>query len=265
MTKGEIALVTIKPEYAFGEKGFDAPQATVPPGETVCYEVEVVEIVKSKDAWEMNDEDKVASAEKKKEKGNKAFKEGNLKRASSCYQKASAAISIDKNFSEELKRQSQVVKKSCFLNLAAVGLKLKDYKEVKSNCAKVLEMEPSNMKALYRRAQAYHATQDYQEAEADVKKGLLDEPTDKDLLILSKRIKVSQKESDAKAAKMYSKMFAPSKSKPADEKADKDGVADGGQVAEGEEAKQGGADATTDMSGVLDVKATIASGKAVMH
>ena len=36
----------------------------------------------------------------------------------------------------------------------------------------MLELESSNVKALYRRAQAYMGTQDYDMAEWDVKKGL---------------------------------------------------------------------------------------------
>lgn len=46
MKKGEIALVTIHPQYAFGSS--DSPQdlAVVPANSTVYYEVELVSFVK---------------------------------------------------------------------------------------------------------------------------------------------------------------------------------------------------------------------------
>lgn len=46
MKKGEIALITIQPEYAFG--AFDSPQelAVVPGNSIVYYDVEMVSFVK---------------------------------------------------------------------------------------------------------------------------------------------------------------------------------------------------------------------------
>lgn len=216
MKKGEVALVTLQPQYAFGKEGCNNFPVPVPADETVCYEVELVEFTNAKESWEMKDEEKVAAAAVKKEKGNKAFKEGNLKAARTHYDKAVSTINYDKNFTDDLKAQSKDLKKSCWLNLAAVQLKLKDYTDVKSNCGKVLQVDPSNIKALYRRAQAYVATQDFLEAEVDVKAGLLNEPQNAELLHLHKRIKALQKDQNAKAAKMYSKMFAPSKKEQAD-------------------------------------------------
>ncbi|RYQ98809.1 hypothetical protein Ahy_B07g086626 isoform B [Arachis hypogaea] len=46
MKKGEVALVTIHPEYAFGSSGSTQELATVPPNSNVYYEVELVSFVK---------------------------------------------------------------------------------------------------------------------------------------------------------------------------------------------------------------------------
>lgn len=46
MKKGEQALVTIEPEYAFGSSESQQELAVVPPGSTVHYEVELVSFVK---------------------------------------------------------------------------------------------------------------------------------------------------------------------------------------------------------------------------
>lgn len=46
MKKGEAALLTIAPEYAFGSSESKQELATVPPNSTVYYEVELVSFVK---------------------------------------------------------------------------------------------------------------------------------------------------------------------------------------------------------------------------
>ncbi|KAF9621625.1 hypothetical protein IFM89_024949 [Coptis chinensis] len=49
-------------------------------------------------------------------------------------------------------------------------MKLKDYKQAEKLCTKVLELESTNVKALYRRAQAYIQLADLDLAEIDIKK-----------------------------------------------------------------------------------------------
>jgi len=46
MKKGEVALLTIAPEYAFGSSESQRELAVVPPNSTVYYEVELVSFVK---------------------------------------------------------------------------------------------------------------------------------------------------------------------------------------------------------------------------
>jgi FK506-binding protein 4/5 len=46
MKKGEIALVIIQPEYAFGQSASPQELATVPPNSTVNYAVELISFVK---------------------------------------------------------------------------------------------------------------------------------------------------------------------------------------------------------------------------
>jgi FKBP-type peptidyl-prolyl cis-trans isomerase len=46
MHKGELALITISPEYAFGDVETKRSLAVVPPNSTVTYELELVEFQK---------------------------------------------------------------------------------------------------------------------------------------------------------------------------------------------------------------------------
>ncbi|CAO2179770.1 unnamed protein product [Urochloa humidicola] len=208
MKKGEVALVTIPPEYAFGSTESKQDLAVVPPNSTVIYEVEVVSFVKDKESWDLNNEEKIEAAGKKKEEGNALFKLGKYARASKRYEKAAKYIEYDSSFSEDEKKQSKQLKISCNLNNAACKLKLKDYKETVKLCTKVLELDSQNVKALYRRVQAYIQLADLELAEADIKKALEIDPDNRDVKLEYKILKEKIKEYNKKDAKFYSNMFA---------------------------------------------------------
>ncbi|MCO5566991.1 hypothetical protein L7F22_020674 [Adiantum nelumboides] len=208
MNKGEVALVTIPPEYGFGTAEVQRPLAVVPPNSTLTYEVELVEFQKEKESWDMNTAEKIEAAGKKKEDGNVLFKAGKYARASKKYDKAAKFIEYDTSFSEEEKKQAKVLKTSCYLNNAACKLKLKDFKEAAKLCTKVLEQESQNVKALYRRAQAYIETADLDLAELDIKKALEIDPSNRDVKLEYRTLKQRQVEYNKKEAKMYGNMFA---------------------------------------------------------
>ena len=77
-----------------------------------------------------------------------------------------------------------------------------------TSCApQVLEVDPTNVKALYRRAQSYIGTLDYLEAELDLKRGLEVDPASTDLSALLKRLKVMQRAQNKKESQLYGRMF----------------------------------------------------------
>lgn len=91
-------------------------------------------------------------------------------------------IEYDSTFGDEEKQQAKVLKINCDLNNAACKLKLKDYKQAEKLCTKVLELDSRNVKALYRRAQAYIQLVDLELAELDVKKALDIDPDNRFVL-----------------------------------------------------------------------------------
>uniref|UniRef100_J3MUL1 peptidylprolyl isomerase n=1 Tax=Oryza brachyantha TaxID=4533 RepID=J3MUL1_ORYBR len=217
MKKGEVALVTIPPEYAFGSAESKQDIAVVPPNSTVIYEVELVSFVKDKESWDLNNVEKIEAALAKKEEGNALFKLGKYVKASKRYEKAAKFIEYDSSFSEDEKKQSKQLKVTCNLNNAACKLKLKDYKQAEKLCTKVLELDSQNVKALYRRAQAYIQLADLELAEVDIKKALEIDPDNRDVKLTYKNLKEKVKEYNKKDAKFYSNMFAKMTKQPADD------------------------------------------------
>ncbi|WCJ37930.1 Peptidyl-prolyl cis-trans isomerase FKBP65 [Euphorbia peplus] len=208
MKKGEIAQLTVAPEYAFGSSESKQELAVVPPNSTVYYEIELVSFVKDKESWDMNTEEKIEAAGKKKEEGNALFKAGKYARATKRYEKAVKYIEYDTSFSDEEKKQAKALKVACNLNNAACKLKLKEYKEAEKLCTKVLEADGRNVKALYRRAQAYIQLADLDLAEFDVKKALEIDPDNREIKLEYKTLKEKMREFNKKEAKFYGNMFA---------------------------------------------------------
>lgn len=85
-------------------------------------------------------------------------------------------IEYDSSFSDDDKQQVKLLKVSYNLNNAVCKLKLKEYKEAAKLCSKVLEIDSKNVKALYRRAQAYIQLVDLDLAELDIKRALEIDP-----------------------------------------------------------------------------------------
>ncbi|GMY32134.1 peptidyl-prolyl cis-trans isomerase FKBP62-like [Fagus crenata] len=194
MKKGEVAVVTIQPEYAFGPSETQQELAIVPANSTVYYEVELLSFEKEKESWDMNTQEKIEAAGKKK--------------GTHCSRLAVRFIEYDSSFSDEEKQQTKVLKITCNLNNAACKLKLKDYKQAEKLCTKVLELDGMNVKALYRRAQAYIQLVDLDLAERDIKKALEIDPDNRDVKLEYKILKEKVREYNKKDAQFYGSIFA---------------------------------------------------------
>ncbi|XP_022979737.1 peptidyl-prolyl cis-trans isomerase FKBP62-like [Cucurbita maxima] len=209
MKKGEVAMVTIHPKYAFGSSDSSQDLAVVPANSTVHYEVELVSFVKEKESFDLKTaEEKIEAAGRKKEEGNVLFKAGKYARASSRYEKAVRYIEYDTSFNDEEKQQCKALKILCNLNNAACKLKVKDHRQAEKLCSKVLELDSRNVKALYRRAQAYIQLVDLDLAEQDLKKALEIDPENRQVKIEYRHLKEKVREYNKRDAQFYGNIFA---------------------------------------------------------
>ncbi|PSR99922.1 Peptidyl-prolyl isomerase [Actinidia chinensis var. chinensis] len=207
MKKREHAKLTITSEYGFGNTEIKRDLAVVPPNSTLLYEVEMLDFVKEKAPWEMTNQERIEAAERKKEEGNQLFKNAKYQRACKKYDKAADYVSEDATFGDDNQKLVKALRVSCWLNGAACSLKLNDFHEAIKLCSKVLDVEFHNVKALYRRAQAYMKTADLHLADLDIKRALEADPQNREVKLIQKNLKQLQAESDKRDAKLYSNMF----------------------------------------------------------
>lgn len=208
MKKGERAIVTVKPDYGFGNTEVKRDLAVVPPCSTIIFEVEMLEFIKEKEPMEMNKDERIQVAQRKKEEGNLLFKNGKYQRAVKKYEKAVDCINEDELFENDDQKIVKSLRVSCWLNGAAAFLKRNYFQEAIKQCSKVLEVESCNVKALYRRAQAFMETDDLHLAELDIKKALEIDPQNREVKLMQKTLKQLQAESNKRDAKLYTTMFA---------------------------------------------------------
>lgn len=138
-------------------------------------------------------------ANKFKEDGNEAFKNGNWNSAIKLYTKAINALQDDS-------RDIAIYYK----NRAAAYLKEEKYQEAVNDCDKSLEIVPTDPKALFRRCQALEKLERYEEAYRDARHVLNVDPSNKTIQpVLERLFNITQERSrqNAQVATKVESMF----------------------------------------------------------
>ncbi|KAI9106196.1 hypothetical protein DFS34DRAFT_641825 [Phlyctochytrium arcticum] len=153
-------------------------------GVVLEFEIELLEVLQPdayvREPWEMETMDKYREAPLAKDQGGQLYKAGKYKEALEKYTRALAllesvsmsAIVLDMQRAPASEGEDKAEKsekteteldletlnslmKSCRLNYAACNLKLNNLPPVIQQCSEVLKGDPKNLKALFRRGQAY--------------------------------------------------------------------------------------------------------------
>ncbi|KAK1152135.1 peptidyl-prolyl cis-trans isomerase FKBP5-like [Acipenser oxyrinchus oxyrinchus] len=152
MQKGECCLIYLKPQYGFGDEG--KPEFHIEPNAELVYQVTLKDFEKAKESWEMSIEEKLEQAVGVKHKGTQYFKAGRYVQAMLQYQKIVAWLEMECGLAEEKQRAVHDLILVTQLNLAMCHLRLREYTHAVESCDKVIELDSSNEKALYRRGEA---------------------------------------------------------------------------------------------------------------
>lgn len=167
----------------------------------MCFEFELLRVEQPGDYqqehWAMTDEEKAAAVLVLKEEGNELYKKGEHKRASEKYFEALSYVE-EQLIKEQPKSETWygIAKRKVplLLNYAQCKLLMQDYAETVRHATSVLEIEPENVKALYRRGKAHSASWDVEEAKRDLNKAAeldtsLASTVEKELRSLVQRVK----------------------------------------------------------------------------
>lgn len=207
MKKGERATFKIRSDYGYGAKG--NPDLNIPPNATLHYDITLNSWEAERPNWELSVPEKFEKSNKRKLEGNEFFKQGKLDRALKKYQKALTYVNVEYDFkTDEDKAKSKEYKIPILLNMAQVNSKQQNYADAISNCEKVLDIDKNNIKALYRRGQAWMSLADFEKANADLLSAKELDPQNKEIATTLAALKKKVKEQEEKDRKLYASMFS---------------------------------------------------------
>jgi peptidylprolyl isomerase len=204
MSKGEKAILTCAPEYAYGSNG-SPPK--IPPNSTLKFDVELIDFgPKPKEMWEMNEEEKMEEALKAKTRGNEVLKAGDLEAAAFEYQEALRFLDDDSDGSSSAEKAALIL--SVNLNLALALLKTEDYAGAVKAGTSALAVDADNVKALFRRGCALGKMGELVRAKSDLLAAAKLSPSDKSIRKEYSRVNAALKAAKAKEKKAFSNMFS---------------------------------------------------------
>lgn len=183
------------------------------PGEFV-FCVTLHDFVPAMPSWQMTPIEKCTAAKVHKEKGAQYFKAGNVYAAFAQFSAATKLLLSIRPFTftdhgdEETDQAYQQLLCLCRLNLAACQIKMGHHQHVVTNCTHALEFDPTNVKALYRRAQAYASLGSYWLAQEDLQAGLRKEPTNRAIAELLQTVTQRASDTQSDLTSGMKKMFS---------------------------------------------------------
>ena len=176
-------------------------------------QLRLLSFIRQPDVWTVCAEDKLESASHYKHMGSLLYKRGQVEWAFRHFSKAlKHLILIGPSLSDDVPVYMQptykTLKSQCYANIAACQLQRSNFPAVVTNCTKALALQADQVKALYRRAQAFVGLHDHDNAAADLKRAQQIEPVNSAVSQLLTTVQQLRTEENRSMAKAMSKMFA---------------------------------------------------------
>ncbi|CAG5120833.1 unnamed protein product [Candidula unifasciata] len=163
------------------------------------------------ESWTMNKDEKLENIPKLREAGNQAYARKDYEEAALKY--AQALGMLEDLMLQEKPREAEWmalddIKRPLLLNFSQCKLLTKDYYPVITHTSDVLDREPDNIKALFRRGKAHAAVWNVEEAHADFARVVELDPSlegavKKELASLEKRVKAKEQQEKSRLKGMF--------------------------------------------------------------
>ncbi|XP_068090005.1 peptidyl-prolyl cis-trans isomerase FKBP8 isoform X2 [Hyperolius riggenbachi] len=156
MELGETSLIEADAKYCYGKEG---RKPDIPPNANLILEVSLVDVKDGPDLELLTGQEKLDLVNKKRERGNYYFQQADFVFAINSYDIALKIVNSSSkvDFTAEEDAELLDVKIKCLNNLAASQLKLDHFEAALKSCNLVLEQQPNNIKALFRKGKTIHA------------------------------------------------------------------------------------------------------------
>lgn len=212
MKVGEQALAYLQPSAAYGSAPSllteELRTAGIDVSSSVLIEVTLTSFEKGPDVWGMSTEQKMAEMTRRKTRGNTLFKDKRYDTARKSYQRAVSLFeSSTADLEGDVKTQVNDLLVSCHLNMAMCYDRKNDPTQALTHCKKALEIQPANVKALYRQGCAYLELDDFYNAQSSLRYAKELAPGNGDVVKKLRLLKEKRVRQDAQDKKLFSNMF----------------------------------------------------------
>ncbi|XP_055390137.1 AH receptor-interacting protein [Condylostylus longicornis] len=164
-----------------------------------------------KERWQMTDDEKLTAIKDLREKGNDLYKTKDIKNAQDCYMQALGMIEQlmlkEKPHDTEWLELAEM-KVPLLLNFSQCRLIDNDYYAVIEHCNEVLQLDPNNVKALFRRGKAHLGVWNPDLAKKDLQKAAELDPVLKNVVAKElNNLAAQQRKRDEEDRKELKKLF----------------------------------------------------------
>jgi len=203
----EVALIDTDGRYAYGILGRSDYDPPIPSNAHIVYEVEILSIQPAIDVTKMTPEERVSYGDQKRVRGNDLYARGDFAGCINAYKRGLKYLSgsTDKGVLE--------MKIKCLNNLSAAQLKVKAYAMAQLSLDAVLQLQPKNVKALFRKGKCLVGLGKEDEAFVFIKEASMLDPQNKVILQDLNRLRAKLSVTQQKEKQMYQRMFQQNTSK----------------------------------------------------
>ncbi|CAH1389110.1 unnamed protein product [Nezara viridula] len=222
MDKGEVAEIKITPRFGYGSLG---KRPEIPPGANLIYTVTLLDVKEEPPIHTLNVMDRIKSGLKKKERGNWWYSRDENTLAINCYRRALDYLDdtdIPEPHNEEDVHKLLEERLKTYNNLGAAQMKVSAFDAALMSVNNVLTAQPTNVKALFRKAKILKEKGELQESINVIKLALSHEPDSQALQQELSSLMAAQRKVNSKQRELYKKMMGNSSNQPDEESKKKD-------------------------------------------